>query len=198
MLLNPHAYDPQRFGHETRRLLRATIDWFESRGKGKLAEDYHARTFYAQISSSSPGKNDCSPPSSRPRRTQRGTRPSAGTRAGSPHSRRSSASTGSTTGIRGRSERLSAPECRTSKTRARRATAAVPARLLGDHGRRVVDRRRRRDLYRHLARHCRCHRIPCPQIEKAPLLAARPGEGLFLRFRPSSPGDAWSTRARPC
>ncbi|MFF0148886.1 acyl-CoA dehydrogenase [Amycolatopsis sulphurea] len=49
MLLNPHAYDPQRFDHETRRLLRATIDWFESRGKAKLAEDYHARTFYADF-----------------------------------------------------------------------------------------------------------------------------------------------------
>ena len=42
MLLNPHEYDPAHFDAETRRLLRATIDWFEQRGKAKLAEDYHA------------------------------------------------------------------------------------------------------------------------------------------------------------
>jgi acyl-CoA dehydrogenase len=49
MLLNPHEYDPSHFDAETRRLLRATIDWFEQRGKAKLAEDYHARTFYADF-----------------------------------------------------------------------------------------------------------------------------------------------------
>ncbi|WP_329051014.1 acyl-CoA dehydrogenase [Amycolatopsis sp. NBC_01488] len=49
MLLNPHEYDPAHFDAETRRLLRATIDWFEQRGKGKLTEDYHARTFYADF-----------------------------------------------------------------------------------------------------------------------------------------------------
>ncbi|MDT7804097.1 MAG: acyl-CoA dehydrogenase, partial [Actinomycetota bacterium] len=49
MLLNPHEYDPAHFDAETRRLLRATIDWFEQRGKAKLTEDYHARTFYADF-----------------------------------------------------------------------------------------------------------------------------------------------------
>ncbi|SEP50350.1 acyl-CoA dehydrogenase family protein [Amycolatopsis saalfeldensis] len=49
LLLNPPAYDPRRFDPETRRLLRATIDWFESRGKAKLTEDYHARVFYADF-----------------------------------------------------------------------------------------------------------------------------------------------------
>src|SRR5438445_11856931 len=49
LLLNPQAYDPRQFDPETRRLLRATIDWFEQRGKGKLTEDYHARTFYADF-----------------------------------------------------------------------------------------------------------------------------------------------------
>ncbi|MBB4685649.1 acyl-CoA dehydrogenase [Amycolatopsis jiangsuensis] len=49
LLLNPHAYDPQRFDQETRRLLRATIDWFEARGKRKLTEDYHDRVFYADF-----------------------------------------------------------------------------------------------------------------------------------------------------
>ena len=49
MLLNPRDYDPGHFDAETRRLLRATIDWFEQRGKAKLTEDYHARTFYADF-----------------------------------------------------------------------------------------------------------------------------------------------------
>jgi acyl-CoA dehydrogenase len=49
MLLNPHEYDPGHFDAETRRLLRATIDWFEQRGKAKLTEDYHSRTFYADF-----------------------------------------------------------------------------------------------------------------------------------------------------
>jgi acyl-CoA dehydrogenase len=49
MLLNPHEYDPSHFDAETRRLLRATIDWFEQRGKAKLTEDYHNRTFYADF-----------------------------------------------------------------------------------------------------------------------------------------------------
>jgi acyl-CoA dehydrogenase len=49
MLLNPHEYDPAHFDAETRRLLRATIDWFEQRGKAKLTKDYHDRTFYADF-----------------------------------------------------------------------------------------------------------------------------------------------------
>ena len=49
MLLNPHEYDPAHFDAETRRLLRATIEWFEQRGKAKLTEDYHNRTFYADF-----------------------------------------------------------------------------------------------------------------------------------------------------
>ncbi|MDT8916134.1 acyl-CoA dehydrogenase [Amycolatopsis sp. PS_44_ISF1] len=49
LLLNPRAFDPRRFDPETRRLLRATIDWFEARGKAKLTEDYHARVFYADF-----------------------------------------------------------------------------------------------------------------------------------------------------
>jgi acyl-CoA dehydrogenase len=49
LLLNPKGYDPQRFDAETRRLLRATIDWFEARGKHKLVEDYHAKVFYSDF-----------------------------------------------------------------------------------------------------------------------------------------------------
>jgi acyl-CoA dehydrogenase len=49
LLLNPKGYDPQRFDAETKRLLRATIDWFEARGKHKLVEDYHAKVFYSDF-----------------------------------------------------------------------------------------------------------------------------------------------------
>ncbi len=38
-LFNPNTYDPQEFDPETRRLLRATIDWFEARGKQRVLED---------------------------------------------------------------------------------------------------------------------------------------------------------------
>ncbi|MEC3977612.1 acyl-CoA dehydrogenase [Amycolatopsis sp. H20-H5] len=49
LLVNPAGYDPRQFDAETRRLLRATIEWFEQRGKRKLTEDYHAKTFYADF-----------------------------------------------------------------------------------------------------------------------------------------------------
>jgi acyl-CoA dehydrogenase len=49
LLLDPNRYDPEHFDAETRRLLRATIDWFESRGKRKLIADYHAKVFYQEF-----------------------------------------------------------------------------------------------------------------------------------------------------
>ncbi|MEO5874869.1 MAG: acyl-CoA dehydrogenase [Streptosporangiaceae bacterium] len=49
MLFNPRTYDPAHFDAETRRLLRATIDWFEQRGKTALLTDYHAHTWYADF-----------------------------------------------------------------------------------------------------------------------------------------------------
>lgn len=39
LLLNPHEYDPANLDPNTRRLLRATIDWFETRGKRRLLQD---------------------------------------------------------------------------------------------------------------------------------------------------------------
>ena len=39
LLFNPNTYDPQQFDAETRRLLRATIDWFEGQGKKRLLDD---------------------------------------------------------------------------------------------------------------------------------------------------------------
>ncbi|WP_411070343.1 acyl-CoA dehydrogenase family protein [Streptomyces sp. cmx-4-25] len=45
LLFNPHTYDPAHFDPETRRLLRATVDWFEARGKRRLIEDYRTRAW---------------------------------------------------------------------------------------------------------------------------------------------------------
>ncbi|MET9365018.1 acyl-CoA dehydrogenase family protein [Streptomyces sp. NPDC006632] len=49
LLFNPRTYDPTHFDPETRRLLRATIDWFEGRGKRRLIEDYRTRAWLADF-----------------------------------------------------------------------------------------------------------------------------------------------------
>ena len=49
LLFNPHTYDPSDFDDVTRRLLRATIDWFEHRGKEKLLENYRECVWYADF-----------------------------------------------------------------------------------------------------------------------------------------------------
>ncbi|MFS0691527.1 acyl-CoA dehydrogenase family protein [Streptomyces nitrosporeus] len=45
LLFHPHTYDPAHFDPETRRLLRATVDWFEDRGRRRLTEDYRTRAW---------------------------------------------------------------------------------------------------------------------------------------------------------
>ncbi|MGK5627201.1 acyl-CoA dehydrogenase family protein [Streptomyces sp. URMC 123] len=45
LLFNPRTYDPAHFDPETRRLLRATVDWFEERGKRRLMADYLDRVW---------------------------------------------------------------------------------------------------------------------------------------------------------
>lgn len=47
LLFNPRTYDPADLDDESRRLLRATIDWFESRGKERLKEDDRERVWYS-------------------------------------------------------------------------------------------------------------------------------------------------------
>ncbi|MFY9765015.1 MAG: acyl-CoA dehydrogenase family protein, partial [Mycobacterium sp.] len=39
LLFDPNSYNPSQFDPETRRQLRAVIDWFEKRGKAKLLRD---------------------------------------------------------------------------------------------------------------------------------------------------------------
>ncbi|WP_435601576.1 acyl-CoA dehydrogenase family protein [Streptomyces sp. C10-9-1] len=49
LLFNPRTYDPRHFDAETRRLLRATVDWFEARGKRRLIEDYRSREWLSDF-----------------------------------------------------------------------------------------------------------------------------------------------------
>lgn len=47
LLFNPRTYDPADLDPEARRLLRATIEWFEERGKERLKADDHERVWYS-------------------------------------------------------------------------------------------------------------------------------------------------------
>ncbi|MEU0880394.1 acyl-CoA dehydrogenase [Lentzea sp. NPDC005914] len=49
MLLDPNHYDPAHLDDETRRLLRATIDWFEARGKRQLIADAQDKVWYTEF-----------------------------------------------------------------------------------------------------------------------------------------------------
>ncbi|WP_112265216.1 acyl-CoA dehydrogenase family protein [Lentzea terrae] len=49
VLLDPNHYDPTHLDDETRRLLRATIDWFEARGKRQLIADAQDKVWYAEF-----------------------------------------------------------------------------------------------------------------------------------------------------
>ncbi|WP_328468032.1 acyl-CoA/acyl-ACP dehydrogenase [Actinoplanes sp. NBC_00393] len=49
MLLNPHTYDPAHLDPESRRLLRATIDFFEERGKKALLQAHIDREWYSDF-----------------------------------------------------------------------------------------------------------------------------------------------------
>ena len=49
VLFNPATYDASEFDPETRRVLLATIEWFESRGKKALKDADHERTWYADF-----------------------------------------------------------------------------------------------------------------------------------------------------
>jgi alkylation response protein AidB-like acyl-CoA dehydrogenase len=49
LLLNPRTYDPRDLDPEARRLLRATIEWFEARGKTELKRVHHEREWYSDF-----------------------------------------------------------------------------------------------------------------------------------------------------
>ncbi len=49
LLFNPHTYDSSHFDDATRRLLGATIDWFEHRGKETLLRNYRECVWYADF-----------------------------------------------------------------------------------------------------------------------------------------------------
>ena len=48
-LLNPATYDGSEFDPETQRVLRATIDWFESKGKDRLLAESHTDEWYSDF-----------------------------------------------------------------------------------------------------------------------------------------------------
>ncbi len=48
-LLNPGTYDPVEFDPATRRLFRATIDWFEAKGKTALTAQVRTDVWYADF-----------------------------------------------------------------------------------------------------------------------------------------------------
>jgi alkylation response protein AidB-like acyl-CoA dehydrogenase len=48
-LLNPRTYDPAHLDDESRRLLRATVDWFEGRGKKALLDTYNRHEWYGDF-----------------------------------------------------------------------------------------------------------------------------------------------------
>ena len=45
-LFNPATYDGAGFDQATRRLLRATIDWFEAKGKAAVTAEVHTDVWY--------------------------------------------------------------------------------------------------------------------------------------------------------
>jgi acyl-CoA dehydrogenase len=49
LLFNPHTYDPAHLDAETRRLLRATTDFFENRGKKALIDGCIDRAWYGDF-----------------------------------------------------------------------------------------------------------------------------------------------------
>ena len=49
LLFNPRTYDPAALDPESRRVLLATIEWFESRGKGVLKEHDRDRVWYGDF-----------------------------------------------------------------------------------------------------------------------------------------------------
>jgi acyl-CoA dehydrogenase len=49
LLFDPNTYDPQQFDAETRRLLRATIGFFEGQGKKRLLDDDLAAAWPAEF-----------------------------------------------------------------------------------------------------------------------------------------------------
>jgi alkylation response protein AidB-like acyl-CoA dehydrogenase len=49
LLFNPQTYDPAHLDPETRKLLRATVDFFENRGKKALIDSYLDRAWYGDF-----------------------------------------------------------------------------------------------------------------------------------------------------
>ena len=121
VLFNPRTYDPADFDEATRRALLATIEFFESRGKATLKEHDHERTWYADFLEFVKRERVFATLLTPAARGGRRPRQALGHRAHLRASTRSSASTGSPTGTRGRSRS-------SGSARSGRATTPPPAR----------------------------------------------------------------------
>ena len=49
LLFNPQTYDPAHLDPETRRLLLATVDFFEAKGKRRLVDEMHTEDWYGDF-----------------------------------------------------------------------------------------------------------------------------------------------------
>lgn len=49
LLLNPSTYDPAHFDAETRRLLKAAIEWFEARGEKRVLADFFDHVYHSDF-----------------------------------------------------------------------------------------------------------------------------------------------------
>ena len=124
LLFNPATYDPADFDPEARRLLLATIEFFESRGKAALKEHDHERVWYADFLEFVKRERVFATLLTPAARGGRRRRTSAGTPRASARSTRSSPSTGSATGTRGRSRSSGSARSGRATTRPRAARAA--------------------------------------------------------------------------
>ena len=115
ILLHPHSYDPAQFDTETRRLLVATIKWFEQRGLRQLLEDFHAKRYYTEFLEFL-AKEKVLATFLTPAQNADGNRESAGTPHASPPCRRLRVSTASITGTHTKSRSLGSARFGRAKT----------------------------------------------------------------------------------
>ena len=94
LLFNPNTYDPEQFDAETRRLLRATIDFFEGQGKKRLLDDDLKARVARRLRRLRQAREAVRDVPDAVGVRRRRSRTSAGTPPATPRCRRSSASTG--------------------------------------------------------------------------------------------------------
>ena len=118
-LFNPAGYEGADLDPASARLMRATIDWFEAKGKARLTAEVHSDEWYGDFIEFLERERAFATLLT-PARDAGATPTSAGTPRATRSSTRSSASTGCPTGTRGRSRS-------SASARSGRATTTSPA-----------------------------------------------------------------------